>query len=240
MPMSKKKRDLEFFKGLEDGDTFRLQSMTGKADGVYEFSNWVYCVFTGTEDGKPHWHYYDSIHPRPWKPEYPALVGNLEACDMTITQEELDSPLYLSEGANREVTKTPWTLGELEGSEWVNKWVWRVEQVIRVDYDRFRRLRLFTDSADTIGLWRAFQYRIANWLPYDTMSQEEKITCAEKRIARAVAEQLQCEEHKWSKGWYDKEVQQAREHYTAISGRTVIDQAILNMNPVDEQQLALF
>lgn len=233
----------EFFDGLEKGTPFRFRALrNGKPH------NWIYCRFAGfSKKGKVKCSYWDATAYR--SELHKDEVATCELWDPTITEEMLREPIWISDGDEGYIL-TEWTFADMVGSQWINRWTQTISTIVRVDWNRFGRLCLYTDDAlymaHTIGTWQDADgngkwdnYGVYDEIRYDVMTHEERVEWAGKRVERLSAAVRSTNFYGGPPPKANEKLEIAREFYRQLTGHWP-ERELLNVNLRNGDQLALF
>lgn len=241
-----------FFEQLSPGDCFRWETSytTGQGGQYKTHHHWIYTQFVGIDARKRvTWSYWDQrdFYEEEWKPS--AIPDRLEVFDPTPTPEQLATRLYSEQQENRYVP-TPWTLGELQDTTWINRHTHTIVGGGAIDLDRWGRVQLFHTTGvrigrmmETLTIWRNLPdgtpiLAVEHWDRFDAMDKEEQARRAALQVA-ALMRRLETYDGK-PPVWLTREIADARQLYETLSSGRLVPFNLLNTGAKAGQQLALF
>lgn len=251
------------FADLEVGQYVRWESLGGfEKDGVwgYYFCSWIYGIFRGYDkEGWPLVSVMDKLGSlEQWGKMSPQLTGEIELWDYENHDTSLERalPVYIRNTDEKcRVPRLPEnydyagvTLGQLEGSEWINRWTHDHAGPCYLGLDRWGELQLQYDDPGCIGYTQHIGHAaklagtdktvfiVSNSVRWDTMEQGERVRRARLRLDYC---QNRLKEHGGDE-WCRKEMAKAIEFWREVTGDQLPPHEHLNCGTLEEgQQLAL-
>lgn len=180
---------LEVFGTMAPGTPFRYP-----AGDVPE--KWIYCRFDCIDCGYVMFSMWDDRHggALAWY-QSNDVTRRIESWDPSLEHQDLAIPISIRT-ASGQFEISPWVLGELVGSSWINRHTMTVLEDAIVDWDRFGKLQLYCadeyrlSGYTSLTMWGDLGepgqrgLLVEHWARYDTMPLTEKIEYARRRVAR--------------------------------------------------------
>jgi hypothetical protein len=239
---------MDVFSKMAPGTTFRFQAQSVIPGKI----NWIHGRFERIEGKKVMWTYWDYRHSHIVEWDRHDYTDTIEPWDPSLKAEDLASPVYL-ETISGEYVLSPWTLGELAGSSWINHYTHDLVHEAVVDYDRFGSAQLYYSVRDGFtSYWTLTTYHdirtprvwddlvICHWARYDIMTPEEQIERARQRVAYCVQETRSTRYNGRPPPSAERDLEKAKRLLQFLSGATLITPDILNAGSKAGDQLSLF